>query len=635
MQSPNNWQSTNSATDLWEVEWTAFLPSWGKSAVPHYKWDCTPATNWGQSVPNQPKQQWNSWEQNKSKWESKWWPQKNSASDGHVWNKGLYTQDKGVVRGAIGWELHQEKCAQVAPTGGAEVALATRSNIGGALPSVGSAGHEQGLCKRCAFFPKGRCKNGADCTHCHMEHPKQVRHRRRAQNRVNRGARLEAEISDEFFDEDDVAEENGELDLLEKGDATAIAEQPFQFLSYYTTNVLPTCKDMFWNALYQHFNIKEKVVPSVEFDPSNKPHPKNDSLDFECPAEADTTCPSEGELTFVTQSLAYTKFHAASSSDEHFEVSAKMMPKAQPTNNAAGTQKLPWRAPSRSAAQVEVSSITETEALAGELPGKAKRVKGLTMSAGSWAAQQRLRRVEKEGLSEDISADEIGRKARSLLNKLTQEKFETLCQQILALPICTPDHLAAVVAEVFEKATTQRHFLMLYTELCARMDIHLAKEESSGVGGKVFRKALVTECQACFERNLQQPFDPNSAADLTYEERYELEVKHKTRTLGNMRFIGELLVRKLLAAKVFFFIVNEMLDIGNDAALESLAELLSIVAPTFEQKQSIYTAPLREVFAALKKKSKDAKVSTCIRCKLCDLLDARNRGWTQKEITSK
>jgi len=90
-------------------------------------------------------------------------------------------------------------------------------------------------------------------------------------------------------------------------------------------------------------------------------------------------------------------------------------------------------------------------------------------------------------------------------------------------------------------------------------------------------------------------------------------------------------VRKLLAAKVFFFIVNEMLDIGNDAALESLAELLFIVAPTFEQKQSIYAAPLREVFAALKKKSRDQKVLTCTRCKLCDLLEARSRGWVQKE----
>merc|ERR1712093_606804 len=113
-----------------------------------------------------------------------------------------------------------------------------------------------------------------------------------------------------------------------------------------------------------------------------------------------------------------------------------------------------------------------------------------------------------------------------------------------------------------------------------------------------------------------------------------MEVKHTTKRLGNMRFIGQLLVRKLLAAKVFFFIVNEMLDIGNDAALESLAELLAIVSPSFEQKQSIYSAPLREVFAALKKKSKDAKVSTCIRCKLCDLLDARARGWVAKGATA-
>jgi len=251
------------------------------------------------------------------------------------------------------------------------------------------------------------------------------------------------------------------------------------------------------------------------------------------------------------------------------------------------------------------------------------------VTPGSWVAQQRLRRsLEQE--TELVSAEELGRKALGLLNKLTQERFDSICEQIIALPSSTVDHLGAIVAAIFEKATTEKGFLNLHTELCARLDTHFATNACQ-IGGKMFRKALVAECQACFERNLRAPFDPQSVTDMSYEGRYEMEVKHKTRTLGNMRFIGQLLVRKLLAAKVFFFIVNEMLDIGDDTALESLAELLLVVAPVFEQKQTIYSAPLREVFAALKKKSKDSKVSTCIRCKLCDLLDARSRSWTPRE----
>lgn len=40
------------------------------------------------------------------------------------------------------------------------------------LPSVGSSGHSEGSCKRCCFFPKGRCNNGYDCEFCHFAHEK-------------------------------------------------------------------------------------------------------------------------------------------------------------------------------------------------------------------------------------------------------------------------------------------------------------------------------------------------------------------------------------------------------------------------------------------------------------------------------
>jgi hypothetical protein len=40
------------------------------------------------------------------------------------------------------------------------------------LPSIGSSGHSDGTCKRCCFFPKGRCNNGYDCQFCHFAHEK-------------------------------------------------------------------------------------------------------------------------------------------------------------------------------------------------------------------------------------------------------------------------------------------------------------------------------------------------------------------------------------------------------------------------------------------------------------------------------
>jgi len=49
----------------------------------------------------------------------------------------------------------------------------------GQLPSVGSAKHDEGLCKRCCFFPKGRCHNGYECEFCHLEHDKRKRKKKK------------------------------------------------------------------------------------------------------------------------------------------------------------------------------------------------------------------------------------------------------------------------------------------------------------------------------------------------------------------------------------------------------------------------------------------------------------------------
>jgi len=46
---------------------------------------------------------------------------------------------------------------------------------GARYPSIGSAGHDVGHCKRCCFFPRGRCMNGYACEFCHCEHEKRKR----------------------------------------------------------------------------------------------------------------------------------------------------------------------------------------------------------------------------------------------------------------------------------------------------------------------------------------------------------------------------------------------------------------------------------------------------------------------------
>merc|ERR1719199_961458 len=57
------------------------------------------------------------------------------------------------------------------------------------LPSVGSAGHQQGTCKPCAFYHKQGCANGTQCSFCHLCGPEEKKKRQKGKIAVMREAR--------------------------------------------------------------------------------------------------------------------------------------------------------------------------------------------------------------------------------------------------------------------------------------------------------------------------------------------------------------------------------------------------------------------------------------------------------------
>lgn len=61
------------------------------------------------------------------------------------------------------------------------------------LPSLGSAGHGEGTCRRCCFFVKGRCNNGFDCGFCHFAHEKRKSKSKNKKKHKKRRAKLLAQ----------------------------------------------------------------------------------------------------------------------------------------------------------------------------------------------------------------------------------------------------------------------------------------------------------------------------------------------------------------------------------------------------------------------------------------------------------
>jgi len=273
-------------------------------------------------------------------------------------------------------------------------------------------------------------------------------------------------------------------------------------------------------------------------------------------------------------------------------------------------EKPPWAALARARRQA-AEVATKVAAGASEVERKT-----------SWMAQSRIRQ---QAAAEDPEVAVV-RQARGILNKLTHTNFEALYQQLLGCGIRSTTQLEALIMEIFEKATTQHGFLPMYVKLCDQLNGHF---EEHPIEGANFRKVLVGACQRTFEKTLR--FQPEVDKDLSYEDRYEIELKFKTRMLGNLRFVGELLVRKLLAGKVLLAVSEELLSVGDGASIEAAATLLKVAGPAFDRKSWVFLPRLHAIFSMLRCISKDKAVPMRVRCILKDLLELRDAGWQQQK----
>lgn len=239
-----------------------------------------------------------------------------------------------------------------------------------------------------------------------------------------------------------------------------------------------------------------------------------------------------------------------------------------------------------------------------------------TSSSDSWVAQQKNR---------DPADDEnVTRSARSILNKLTVEKFDSLFEQLCDCGIKQPHHISILMHEIFDKATTQYHFIPMYAELCVKLekDARIVAVVEEDGGQHNFRRLLLNECQGVFE----QLFESN-VADAKVDE--DSAFRRKQQALGNMKLIGQLLLQGVLSSDLFVECCEELLSQRSQCAeaLESLVALIMVASPKFDKASWPYFTRLESIFSEMKKLTKDKAVPPRIRFLFRDVLDARASGW--------
>lgn len=252
----------------------------------------------------------------------------------------------------------------------------------------------------------------------------------------------------------------------------------------------------------------------------------------------------------------------------------------------------------------------------------------LESSDGSWMAQQRSRRTTSDNMVEEKSDEEVLRTMKSILNKLTIEKFSVLSQKLISCGVRTTMHLETLINEVFEKATTQHHFINMYADLCTLLNAHFVEHPITDDTKMTFKRILLNGCQAFFERHLKPPADLDTLGE---EDRTALERKYKTRMLGNIKFVGALLVRQMLASKVMFAILEELLREPLPETLESAAALLTIIGPKFDNPEWPLHAVIVSMFGRVTELSKMPSVNCRVRCLLKDVLELRSSKWQDRK----
>eukprot|EP00929_Paragymnodinium_shiwhaense_P002804 TRINITY_DN10309_c0_g2_i1.p1 TRINITY_DN10309_c0_g2~~TRINITY_DN10309_c0_g2_i1.p1 ORF type:complete len:632 (+),score=200.76 TRINITY_DN10309_c0_g2_i1:90-1985(+) len=280
-----------------------------------------------------------------------------------------------------------------------------------------------------------------------------------------------------------------------------------------------------------------------------------------------------------------------------------------------------WRAATATAQSAGVASRTSAAA------------EPIAVSSDSWAAKMRERRAvaaaSSSGASsgsdsEGLNEAQVTRTVKSLLNKLTLEKFESITRQLCDIRYSDAAHVKILIKEVFEKAIMQHSFIDMYADLCELLHEFFLQKPVSADSKSGFKKLLLGECQNSFERNLVPPADLDRLED---EERTIAEVKYKTKMLGNIRFVGALLARGMLAGKVLISILRELMSDPTPEALETVAALLTVTGPAFDNGSWNHADELDDIFDQIEDIVRAKKVGARQRCLLQDVLDLRANDW--------
>jgi len=278
----------------------------------------------------------------------------------------------------------------------------------------------------------------------------------------------------------------------------------------------------------------------------------------------------------------------------------------------------------------------------------------LAKSENAWKPQLNTEKmidsIEDEDEKKEAIKEQIFRKVKGILNKLTYERFGSLSKQIIEIGITDEAILEGVINLVFDKALDEPNFGSLYAELCKSISDELPKIQSWMIDKKsenknnLFRKLLLNKCQLEFEKEVRWTEEnkiTKPVAEMTDEEKNEWaaketeRIKIKRRSLGNIKFIGELFKLSMLSEKIMHQCVGKLLfsnfENPEEEDLESLCNLMKTIGKKLDNNEKAQKH-MNLYFEKIEELSKRKSIPSRIRFMLQDVYELRKDHWKSRTV---
>jgi len=174
------------------------------------------------------------------------------------------------------------------------------------------------------------------------------------------------------------------------------------------------------------------------------------------------------------------------------------------------------------------------------------------------AAEYKQKRVE-ENEKNPVRSKLIGD-----LNTITVDNFFETKKTIMDMVILSTENQEIFIDCLFKKAVTEKSYVVIYSKLCKEIDKELTPKEDpnlrTSLGGKkppaktsLFRTKLLEKCKNVF-RNDQEEISLYS----NIKDPQEKVQRQKAFLLGNVNFIAEMIINKILSKKVVNQCINNL-----------------------------------------------------------------------------